>query len=469
VNRSLWSRLTKGASAQVFSQAVNTIIRLAEVPLFLHFWGAQLYGEWLIIAAIPAYLAMTDLGFAGAAGREMAMRVGAGKREDALVIFQSCALLIACLSVVVAFGVSVLAFVAPLEQWFHMELIGETGARLLLVILSIHVLLNLQNGLLYGVYYCEGQYGLGTLLLALTRLLEFTFLATCIVLGGGPVYAALGFFCGRLLGVFIMRFVLWQRTPWVKYGIRHVSLETTKYLVRPALASTAFPIGNALNIQGMRLIVGVLFGPASVVVFSTLRTLTRVTNQVVNSVNCITEPELSVAFGGKNTHLIRQLYRRSCQISVWGAGLVVIVLALAGDSILRIWTGGRIEMVWSLYSLLLLTVIANALWFTAMRVAYATNRHGSLALAYLFVYGALAFSVAYGGARIYGINAIGAALLLAEIIMTAYVLPFSLKMVDDNWGALLSTVALPPIFLFAVFGRFCCDEPRIWNQISKKK
>jgi hypothetical protein len=75
-DRALMSRLTKGLGAQGYSQAVQIFIRLAEVPLLLGFWGTQLYGEWLMLAAIPAYLAIADMGFAGVASREMSMRSG---------------------------------------------------------------------------------------------------------------------------------------------------------------------------------------------------------------------------------------------------------------------------------------------------------------------------------------------------------------------------------------------------------
>ena len=76
-------RIIRGLGAQGFSQLVKVIVRLAEVPLLLSFWGAQLYGEWLMVAAIPAYLSVCDGGFAGAACREMSIRCGSGDRNIA--------------------------------------------------------------------------------------------------------------------------------------------------------------------------------------------------------------------------------------------------------------------------------------------------------------------------------------------------------------------------------------------------
>ena len=77
-------RLLKGLGAQGFSQAVQIFIRLAEVPLLLSFWGTQLYGEWLMLSALPIYLSISDGGFAGPACREMTMRSGEGEKNRIL-------------------------------------------------------------------------------------------------------------------------------------------------------------------------------------------------------------------------------------------------------------------------------------------------------------------------------------------------------------------------------------------------
>ena len=196
MNKSLKSRLSKGLSAQGFSQAVQVILRLGEVPLLLHFWGTQLYGEWLILSAIPAYLAMSDMGFTGTACRDMAIKVGADDRQGALVTFQSSWLLILGLSSVVI-GVVLLGVpFVPLAHWFHIHLINSSNLYILVVILSARILTSLQNGLLYGGYYSEGQYGIGIFILACISLIEFGMLALVVFLGGGLVQAALGLLAG---------------------------------------------------------------------------------------------------------------------------------------------------------------------------------------------------------------------------------------------------------------------------------
>lgn len=84
-------RIVYGRGANAFGQLVTIIVQLVGVPILLHAWGVQLYGEWLILFAIPAYLSMTDLGFTQCAANDMTARVARGDRAGALAVFQSLA------------------------------------------------------------------------------------------------------------------------------------------------------------------------------------------------------------------------------------------------------------------------------------------------------------------------------------------------------------------------------------------
>lgn len=149
-DRPLISRLIKGMGAQGYSQVVQIFIRLAEVPLLLGYWGTQLYGEWLMIAAIPTYFVICDGGFAGAATREMSMRSGADDRPGALSLFQSTWLWL----LLASFGIGSLAFVmvqaAPLHNWVGFKVMDPATVKLVILILIIHVLVGFQTGLVYG-------------------------------------------------------------------------------------------------------------------------------------------------------------------------------------------------------------------------------------------------------------------------------------------------------------------------------
>ena len=83
-------RLFLGFVSNWVGKLASTIIQLVQVPVFLHFWSVPLYGEWMIVNSIPAYLSFSNIGFGSVAGNEMTMMVARDDREGALRVFQSC-------------------------------------------------------------------------------------------------------------------------------------------------------------------------------------------------------------------------------------------------------------------------------------------------------------------------------------------------------------------------------------------
>lgn len=446
-DKALISRLTQGLGAQGYSQAVQIFIRLAEVPLLLGFWGTRLYGEWLMLAAIPACLAICDGGFAGAASREMSMRSGAGDRSGALALFQSTWIFL----LFVSMGFGLLAFVAvqvaPLPEWLGLKVMDPATVKLVTLLLVAHVLVGFQAGIVYGGFYCEGRYAMGMVLNATMQWMEFGGLALAVALGGGPVEAAIGYLGGRIGGLFLMRLGLYRATPWLRFGWSVATLSEVRRIAAPAFASLAFPLGNALNIQGMRLLIGLLLGPPAVVVFSTLRTLTRLAMQPASVINRLIEPEMASAYGGNRHDVFRRLFNRSCQVALWMCAASCVVLGVFGERVLGIWTHGKVAMDWPLFTLLLLGAAANAVWYTALMAAYATNRHVRVALVYSAVYGGAAFGIAYIFAKILGLRGVGLALLLSELVMGPYVLHKTFQLAGESWYSWLGQVARPPWFL----------------------
>jgi hypothetical protein len=83
MDRHVTRRILHGLGANAYGQLVVIIIQLAGVPILLHAWGTQLYGEWLILAAIPTYLSMADLGFSQSAGNDMTAHGARRQRRHA--------------------------------------------------------------------------------------------------------------------------------------------------------------------------------------------------------------------------------------------------------------------------------------------------------------------------------------------------------------------------------------------------
>jgi O-antigen/teichoic acid export membrane protein len=411
------ARLLKGIGAQGFSQAVQIFIRLAEVPLLLSYWGTQLYGEWLMLSAIPVYLSISDGGFAGAACRDMTIRSGEKDRSQILAVFQSVLVLLVVASTVTFILSFVFLQFVSVGDWLGFSILSSAETEMVFLLLVVHVLVSFQGGLLRGGFWIAGCYSNSMYFMALTQLMEFAGLAIMVVLGRGPVQAAFGYLIGRMMGTGLMWMGQRKVSPWLKHGFMNASWTEIKRLATPALSSLAFPLGNALNVQGMRLVVGMVLGPSAVALFVPLRTLSRVVMQPANIISRLIEPELALAYGSGNSFLFHRLFSKSCQLALWGCLAACTIIGPVSAWFFPEWTDGRLAIRWAAYLLLLLGVIINSLWNTAMMVPYAINRHMHIASYYILVYGVATVGMGFLGAASIGIDGAAFALLVAEIAM----------------------------------------------------
>jgi len=443
----LRTRLFKGTGAQALSQGIQIIIRLTEIPLLLGFWGPQLYGEWLMISAIPVYLSIGDGGFSTAACREMTMRSGSGDRKGALSVFQSTWLLLIAVSIITFILAFCFIKIAPVHDWLGFTIMSDQSARLVLLLLVTHVLVGFQGGLLNGGFWVTGHYPSGMYFQAMTQFLEFCGLAIAVIFGGGPVQAASGFLGGRVCGISLMWLGQRRASPWLRHGFAHASLYELRRLTAPAFASLAFPLGNALNIQGMRLVVGLALGPVAVAIFTPIRTLSNLAKQPRAIINRLIEPEMALTYGAENSSLFSRLFLKSCQLSFWGCLLAALMVGVGAHWVFPSWTSGKVVMQWPTFILLLAGVLVNSLWYTALMVPYATNRHMRIAVFYSLIYGVGAFVMGYFGAKGLGLNGAALAIIVAEIAMAVVVISASLKMTYMEIGQWMWVVLKPPFGL----------------------
>ena len=432
-------RLALGFISNWISKLASTVVQLVQVPVFFHFWGTSLYGEWMIVSAIPSYLSFSNIGFGSVAGNEMTMLVSRGDRDAALSVFQSCWWLIACICGFVGLLLGPVLYFLPVSHYLRIHSISPIDTKWIIFYLGLSVLLGQLEQLLQSAYTCIGRYPYGSFIKSVMSLVAFAAMVIPVALGHGPRTTALVFALANAVGTIVLCLMVRHDIPWLEFGWRHARFSEIRRLAAPAIAFMGFPIGNALNLQGTLLAVGYALGPVSVAIFSTARTVSRVALQMVQMVNATFSPELSIAFGSRNEELTRTLHRRSCQMALLIAAFVVIGMMSVGPWFLSHWTGGHVPPSRGLLSLLLLVVVFYALWSTSSTLPFATNQHQRLAAWYIAATG-ITCVLCFFFARHYGLYGAAASLLLSELVMNLYVLPNSLRISNDTLPAFLASM-----------------------------
>jgi O-antigen/teichoic acid export membrane protein len=423
-------------------------VQVLSVPILLHRWGATLYGEWILLSAIPTYLAMSDIGFGSVAGNEMAMLVTCGKRDEALNVFQSASLFITSISLVVASILGLGIWLLPLDRWLQIHTLSIHEARIILLFLGFSSLLTLQEGLLHVSFRCVGKYALGTTAKSVVQLGMFSGIVLSVLLGANPIQVAVLISATSGIGTLALWGLLRSQIDWIRYGVRHARLATIRRLLWPSVSFMSFPVSNLLNLQGILIVVGHLFGPIGVTTFSTARTISRSVLQGLQLINASVWPEISAAYGSGSLSLLRKLHRTSCQISIGLCMCITLVVAVFGNRVWSVWTLSKLQTDPILLNILLIQMLLGSLWFTSLVVPAATNNHQEIAKVVL-VASAMSLVLSYPLMKVDFLGLRGAAisLVLGDIFIALFVLKTSLRLAEDTLPgfcrSLLEVPALP--------------------------
>jgi O-antigen/teichoic acid export membrane protein len=432
-------RLLLGFIVNWIGKLASTIIQLVQVPVFLHFWNTPLFGEWLILNSIPAYLSFSSIGFGNVAGNEMTMMVARNDREDALRVFQSCWWLIVLICATVVILLSGALYFLPAAHLLRLTHINESDTKWIIFYLGLSVLFGQLEQLLQSAYRCIGRYPYGTSLKTILSFTAFAGMIAAVTLGYGPRVTALIFAAVNIAGTLLLCLFVRHDIPWIEFGWKHASVAEIRRLGPLAIAFMGFPAGNALNLSGTLLAVGYALGPVAVVVFGTARTVSRVALQMVQMINTTFEPEMSIAYGAGNYDLTRTLLRRACQLALFVAVVIVLIMMTFGPWFLTHWTGGHVPPSHTLLGILLLVVIFYALWSTSGTLMTSTNQHQRLA-SYYFLGTGLTCVACYFLARAFGLYGAATSLLISETVMNIYVVPACLRIAHDTLPAFLSSL-----------------------------
>jgi O-antigen/teichoic acid export membrane protein len=210
--------------------------------------------------------------------------------------------------------------------------------------------------------------------------------------------------------------------PELRFSFRDIDVGKLGFLFRKGVAFQAFPLGDALNLQGALLIVQYALGPGAVAIFGSMRTLVRSVNQITAVISQAVWPEMTHLLGARDFKRASRLYRASVGFSLLLALCATVFLLLFGHPIYTAWTRGCLTFPQGLLSIFLLAIPFNTLWMTSSIIHLSHNQHEGLAARYLAanilgVFACFVLTVRFG---LYGAA-------ISTVVVDLTIIPFTLR------------------------------------------
>lgn len=376
-NKKIIKRIIDGAGANLIAQVVNTALQLSSLPIFLTYWSLGEYGVWLMMSAIPAYIALCDFGVVTVTSNLMGMSASQGKLYDAVRIYRFgfMATTAAILSLVLALILFLIFAVA-----FNLL---EQKNIVTIILLCATAFIGIYTGLVEAVFRANNKFAVGVNIATGARVFEWLSLVTMYFMTQSFFGTAAGAFFGRLTAAFFV--YIYMRRKYPDYAIRNLEWNYNEVakLFSKGMSFMAFPIGNSIQIQGLILIAGALFGAPYAAVFGIYRTISRSIVQVTAIFSRAMWPEITSAYANGDVKLIKQLVSRGTIITLLSAIFISTLIILNGELIVYKWTNGVVAYEEGFMIKIIITTLMSSVWQVPYVALMATNNTKHISKIYL--------------------------------------------------------------------------------------
>lgn len=411
------------------------LFRLLQVPVLLSALGVEEYGRWLVLASIPSWLALANLGFGSVAATEMSMAVAAGDLPRARSVYSTALALIIGLGLSGSFITFLVSPLVPWEKFLSVPFARHSELAMAVNCLGLAIFVSFFADTFYGRFQAARKAHQAVWLISGRPWIEFFAMVAVLQFS-----VRLDVLAAAMLGSAIIFLALYQwlsrrSMPELTFARSDVQRGRFSQLFKKGIAFQSFPFGNALLFQGNLLIVQYFLGPVAVTLFATARTLCRSVNQSMELVNQAIWPEMSRLLGLGDLMRAARLHRIALLVSVVMALCSFIFLEFFGQSLYWWWTGQAINLPQHLLLLFILPIPFNALWFTSSVVHVACNQHEGLAIRYMIAtcFASIACAVL---SYFRGIEGAAFSSMAADLVLIPYVLKRSLALTGDSWSGL---------------------------------
>ena len=144
--RTMSGRLVRSVSALGFAQIFNIASNLILVPLYLSFWKAERYGEWIALSALVAYLSTADFGMNSAASNALLTAYSRKDYSKYRSLQASSMAFYIAVAAAVTLAVSVICISCPTAEWLGVSHIERGTAAAVVWLLAVRLMWSMQIG-----------------------------------------------------------------------------------------------------------------------------------------------------------------------------------------------------------------------------------------------------------------------------------------------------------------------------------
>lgn len=441
----VFRRILKGSGANAMTLTAKSFEQLFLIPILLSAWSVELYGEWLLITAIPVYFAMSDLGFVQAGSNELARRASQESEENVTRFFREFTAAFTGWSLMLFALFCAAALLMPLNEWLGLSIMTSSEASAVFLALVLVALVSTNNDALLAGLRVRRLFHVGLLIRAIGAYARIilTFILV-FFLDGAPVEVALLNLILRIVEYGTCQILLHRLHLPPSFAIFARRQNRLMPYLLIGLEMMLMPAAYALSLQGTTILVGTIVGTVAVAAFNTHRTLARMATTVLNMFVRPLRAEAGLLQRPEDVPALAALLNRLSRITFWLSICLAVPLILFGETFFTYWTHGSIPFTETIFALLLMASVIEGIWNIAGSIRLGSNRHRPIVWGFLIL-SVLGLGLSALLGHLAGTIGIAFSLVLVNLAMCMFTIIVTSSLLDQSVGAYLANLVKPPI------------------------
>lgn len=411
-----------------FSAAITILAQMSVVPVALSYWGQLRYGEWVTITSLITVLRLSDLGFQTYVVNRLNVAFATDDRESFVRILHSALRVQVPMVAVILLLVGTAFTTLPLRDAIGLQTVSQREFALLAWLLTGELLISIPMGVIGGVYRATGRLPRGAMTGATLQASQLTVTLALIAAHGSFALVA----SARLLVTVLM--TCWMLSdlrsllPWLDFrgavSRRSVTANWRDGLemITPGALFLLLPLADALANQLVILVLQRTHGGAMVSLYATHRTVVNAAQLASGLLINAAWPEIT-RLSVHSAATLRLAQSTLVKFHLWLVAAIALGMLPYLRWIYRSWTVGHMAIdPWTIV-LLLARLILWSIWNPSMTTLLATNRHRTAAVI-VFAAASVSATIALVTIPTYGMRAAAAALLMGDLFVSAWVIPW---------------------------------------------
>ncbi len=406
-------------AANIFNQLTVILTQIVIMPIMIGALGVHTFGMWLVLAAIPAYLSISDLGFSYSAKSDMSVRMAAGDVKGAIETLSSVTALMTLVMGAFALVYIGVTFLVGWTSVFDLKGMSIGDARTILLFGLIDILATQAYMISAATLRANRQPALEAFFGGALRLAESTALVAGAFVTHNLVIAAACWALTRLALTVIIIACTLIFIPLLRPVMSAIKKERMVELFRPSMAFMLMPLANSFLLQGSTLILSAGAGASVVAAFNIFRTVTRMGVSVGNTLNYTFVPQYSYSWGAKNTAAYFKLFRIHLGLLLAGCAAYMLAQAVGAKFFVDILSHHQVKLMPWAFGLLLVSAVLEMGWSVPLTLGSANNHVAFLTTVYVALAGVFLAGFSLLGAMGIHSNAVAQAsgLMIVNLVM----------------------------------------------------